>query len=580
MYKGAVELTRTPDVPVPPRRFVPDGFDPADLGALAERTDALLARPVGSPADLREWVVDWGELGGVVDGEHVRRLTAMNRDTRRAELAQRLVAYQTEVLPAWERHEDRLIRRYLESPHRAALGKEFEVFDRCRAKAAEIFREANTELQAKVEALGSRYQEIQGAVTVEFRGRTLTPEQSGAVLQETDRGKREEAWRALSARRRKDRERLDALFDEQLALRHRIARNAGFASFTDYTFARLNRFDYTPADCRRYQEAVAKVVVPVLAELRRERQRRLGVGALRPWDLDVSLFGAAPAELFRDQDGYVALVRRVFRAVDPAFAADFDVLVRNGLLDLMSRPGKAPGGYNAAIEDIRLPFIFYNAVGRRGDLGVMLHEGGHAFHTLAVRDLDLHAYRSLVPSEFCEVASMSMEFLGFERLDGILGADELRDFTWSHFEGILGTFAHVAMGDAFQAWVYGHPGHSPAERHARWIALADIYMPGIDWSGLSDERIGTWQRILHFFLLPFYFIEYGIAQIGALQLWQRELEDHEAAVRGYRRALSLGGSRPLPELFAAAGLRFAMDEAILREVVPPVTAKLRGLLAG
>ncbi|MHC4137586.1 MAG: M3 family oligoendopeptidase [Planctomycetota bacterium] len=574
-----MELTQTPDVAVPPRRFVPADFDPSDLAALDSQVRSLLERPLANADSLRRWIVDWGELAACVGAQHTRRMTAMNRDTQNEALRERYLRYQKETIPAWERHDDRLNRRYLACLHRDALGEEFEVFDRAKAKAAEIFREENTELSAQVEALATRYLEIQGGITVEFRGQTLTKEQCGAYLQDTDRATREEAYLAIQRRMIVERNGIDELYDEQIRLRHRIANNAGFDSFTEFRFAELERFDYTPADCAAYQDAVAEVVVPALSELRTERLRRLGVDTLRPYDREVSVFGHQPAQLFEDQDGYVALIDKVLCEVDRVFSTDLDILVRNGLLDLMSRPGKAPGGYNAAVEDIRLPFIFYNAVGRRADVRTMLHEGGHAFHTLATRDLDVFHYRT-APIEFCEVASMSMELFGFERLDGVLDPAEFRDFAYGQFGGILMTLASVALIDAFQMWIYAHPGHDREERRAQWRALTERFMPGTDWTGLEEFQASQWQRIPHLFCVPLYFIEYGIAQLGALQLWRKEKQDHDASIAGYRHALALGGSRSLPELFAAAGIRFAMDEAVLRELVPEVMAKLRGLLEG
>lgn len=574
-----MELTQTPDVAVPSRRFVPADFDPSDLAALDRLVQSLLERPLANAGSLRAWIVDWGELASCVGAQHTRRMTAMNRDTRNDVLRERYLAYQKEVIPAWERHDNRLNRRYLACLHRDALGKEFDVFDRAKAKEAEVFREENTELSAQVEALATRYLEIQGGITVEFRGRTLTKEQCGALLQDTDRATREAAYLALQRRMLEERDAIDELYDKQIHLRHRIANNAEFDNFTEFRFAEMGRFDYTASDCVAYQDAVADVVVPALNELRAERLRRLGIETLRPYDREVSLFGHQPARLFGDQEAYVALIHKVLRAVDHGFSADLDILVRNGLLDLMSRPGKAPGGYNVAVEDIRLPFIFYNAVGRRADVRTMLHEGGHAFHTLAMRDHDIFDYRT-APIEFCEVASMSMELFGFERLEGVLDADEFRDFAYGQFSGILATLASVALVDAFQMWIYAHPGHSRDDRRTQWVTLSERFMPEVDWSGLEEHQASNWQRIPHLFCVPLYFIEYGIAQLGALQLWRKERQDHEAAIAGYRKALALGGSRTLPELFEAAGIRFAMDAAILRELVPEVMTKLRSLLNG
>ena len=568
-----MELTRTPDVPVPPRRFLAADFDPADRAAFDAVVKSLLDRPVATPAELRRFIEDWGELGSAYWGEWARRLIAMNRDTRDKGLVQSYRDYQQGISPAWQRADDALSRKYLASKARGDLGAGFVVFDRKQENAAALFREENVELSTKAEEVGAGYQQVMGGITVEYRGKTLTREQCGALLQETDRAAREEAWRARADRMAEERDKIDGLLDEVVGLRHAMAKNAGFDSYADFRFRQMERFDYTPEDCRSYHAAAEKVVVPALRELRERRRKTLGLDALRPWDLEVSLVGAPPRDLFQDQADLETLLGRIFRAVDPVFAADFDILVRNGLLDLMTRPGKAPGGYNCPVEDIRLPFIFWNAVGRRGDLRVMLHEGGHAFHTLAVRNNPVLQYRH-APTEFSEVASMAMELLGFERLEGILDDDELREFTHQQFEGILGILAHVALVDAFQAWMYGNPKHTREERATKWRELSRRFQPGIDMAGLeSYARIG-WQRIPHLFTHPLYFIEYGIAQIGALQVWRSEKRDHAGAVKAYRKALALGGSRPLPELFEAAGIRFAMDEAILKDLVPDVLARI------
>jgi len=572
-----MELTRTPDIETPPFRFVPAEMPldaPAELEPFVQE---LLARPLATAADLRAWIVDWGELGSRVDAEWARRLTAMNRDTKSAALRDRLLKFQRGIMPAWQKHDDALTRRYLASPLRKELGAEFAVFDRDRRQAAEIFREENATLLAEAEGLAARFQEIQGSITVPFGGRELTKEQCAAELQATDRKVREAAYRALGKRMLAERDAIDDVYDELIALRHRIATNAGFDSYVDFRFAELCRFDYTPADCAAYHRAVEKVVVPAVRDLRALRRKRLGLEALRPYDLEVSLFGNEPRTLFTDQAGFVGLVRRVFEAVDPVFASDFDILVRNDLLDLMSRPGKSPGGYNCAVEDMRLPFIFYNAVGRRGDVRVMLHEGGHAFHTLATRNVDILPYRSS-PTEFGEVASMSMELFGLERLQGILDEQEFREYVFGQLDRTLGTFTLVALIDAFQAWIYAHPDHTREERRAKWVELSGRFGPDVDWAGLDEIRDNGWQRIPHLFSHPLYFIEYGIAEIGALQMWKREKENHAAAVAGYRRALALGGSRPLPELFQAAGIRFAMDERILGELIPDVHAQARAML--
>jgi oligoendopeptidase F len=571
-----MQLTRTPDVPVPANRFVPEGFDPADTEALEALVQKLLDRPIGSSDELREWIYDTGEIAAQVQGGWARRATAMHRDTRNEESKRRHLDYAQRVMPLVQRLENRVTRRYLECEHRTGLGEEFEVFDRHKTRAAEIFREENTELFAEEQKLSAAWQEVMGAVTVELDGEELTTQQCAAKLQERDRDLRERAYLAMARRRAQDHEKIDGIFDELIALRQHMAENAGFENYRDFRFASLGRFDYTPEDCERFHEAAEKTVLPVLRERNEVRRRILGLARLRPCDMDVSLFNRDPERVFEDQEGYVALLRRFFEAVDPVFADEFEILVRNGLLDLMSRPGKAPGGYNCPVGDIRLPFIFFNAVGMAGDVRVLLHEGGHAFHTIACRSIPVTDYRHS-PAEFAEVASISMELFGLERAEGILGEQRARELAFRNLQGHLQVFASVAQVDAFQHWVYSNPGHGREERRNKWNELRGRFLPDVDWSGLEEFRGYGWQAIPHLFTHPLYYIEYGIACLGALQMWRNEREDHDRAVAAYRRALALGGSRPLPELFEAAEIRFGMDEAIFEEVVPDLVARIREL---
>ena len=326
--------------------------------------------------------------------------------------------------------------------------------------------------------------------------------------------------------RDRDRERIEEVFDEMLQLRHRIALNAGFENYRDYRFRALCRFDYEPAQCYEFHEAVEEVVVPAVRELTARRIDKLGLDSLRPWDRVVSPFGRSPEPPFEDEKEYIKKTRALFQAVDPVFEEDFDILQRNGLLDLMSRTGKAPGGYMYPIEDMRLPFIFFNAVGTHSDIQTLLHEGGHAFHTLATREEPLGDYRS-APMEFCEVASMSMELFGLERIDEIYAPEDSREHKYLQFEGIVDLFGWVATIDAFQHWLYTHPGHSRQERREEWVELASRFSPHIDWSGMEDHFAYLWHRQGHLFSQPFYYIEYAIAQIGALQAWLAESRDHD-----------------------------------------------------
>ena len=572
-----MELTRTPDVELPQFRIVPEGFHPTDLDALKALVDGLLAREPASPEELREWVYDWSELQSVISGEYSRAFVAQNRDTKSEAFKDALTRYQQVVLPEWHSLQNRLTKKFLASPHLDALGSAFDVLVRGEKREDEIFREQNGPLIAEDRGLGTRYNELVGNAMVELDGESLTVQQASAKLIDPDRELRERAFRAIADTFAGQRATIDTIYDEMIDVRQRIAANAGFDNFRDYRFAAMHRFDYAPADCEAYIEGVERHVLPAFREAVRFRKGRLGLETLRPWDREVSLFDRPPTKLFGSQEEYVALLQRLFRSVDPVFERDFDVLVRNDLLDLMSRPGKAPGGYNCGVEDMRLPFIFFNAVGRREDLRVMLHEGGHAFHTLAGRGLPVIEYRH-APTEFCEVASMSMELFGIERLGEVMSAEEAHEVEYTQMEAILAVFVSVARTEAFQHWVYTAGRPDAAERQAKWNEVAERFGDGVtDWTGLESIRASMWQRIPHLFGQPFYMIEYGIAQIGALQMWRKEKLDHDGTVANYVEALGLGGSRPLPDLFSRAGIRFAMDAEILSEVIPPVVERMQEL---
>jgi len=568
-----VEITYAPDVAPPPWRFVPPGFDAADPKAVEALAGRLIRRPHGSVKDLEAWLLDVADLSRAVLAARGRRRIAMTRDTSDAEARDAHLAFERDLVPRWHLLHERIRRRYLESPYRRALGPRYEMLDRHLAAAQEIFRRENVPLLADEEALSARYAQLVGKRTVSFRGVAMREQECAALLEEPDRGTREDAYLALAAGRAADEEETEALFDELLALRHRIARNAGSSDYREFRFLDLRRFDYGPAQCAAFHEAVERHAVPALTARMEERRRTLGLDALRPYDRFASQDGRAPGRAFGDERALVALGQRLFRAVDPGFEEEFAILVRNGLLDLMARPGKAPGGYNAEVHDLRLPFIFANSVGRHADVKTLLHEGGHAFHTLATRDEPVPEL-SHAPMEFCEVASMTMELFGLEKFEAAIPKDEARAAAIQLLEQRLWLFVWVATIDAFQHWLYTHPGHAREERREAWAALRARFEPFVDWTGLEAARAIDWHQQLHLFRYPFYYIEYGIAALGSLQIWQRYCRDPAAAVAGYRAALALGGRLPLPELFAAAGARFAMDGPAVKGAVEGIVARL------
>jgi oligoendopeptidase F len=560
-----------------PHQWLPEAVDFARWEAIEPWYRKLIDRPIGSAEELETWLRDMGELNAAVGQEGVKRYVAMTCQTDDPAREESHLQWIRDVEPKLKPLQNDLRARYLDSPFRAGLdAKRYEVYDRAQTNRRDLYREANIPRETAIAELEQQYQKVIGAMTVQFRGKEYTPAQMAPFLEETDRALRQEAWELVARRRLADRDVLDGLFDQMRALRADVAKEAGFASFTEYAYRSRERFDYDEKSAYAFHDAIESVVVPLARQLQEARRAALKLERLRPWDLAVDPLGRPPLRITNDPEKLAEGTEKIFREVDPALGAQFGFMRRNDLLDLANRKGKAPGGYQTTFEDDRLPFIFMNAVGIDGDLRTLLHEGGHAFHSLAARGETLAAYRE-APIEFCEVASMSMELLG-ARDRGVFYSPEDADRSYrSLLEGIVLILPWIATVDAFQHWVYANPNHSRAERRAAWNALLDRFGGNVDWSGFEEARSSSWHRQLHIFLYPFYYIEDGIAQLGALQIWKRSIDDRAAAVAGYKRGLSLGGSRPLPELFQAAGIRFDFSRETLAPLMDTIGEQLAGL---
>jgi len=557
-----------------PRQWLPADAELKSWDQIEPWYRQLIDREIDSPEALERWLSDAGELGAAVGQEGVKRYIAMTCQTDDPAREAAYLEFVREIEPRLKPLQNAIREKYLDSPHRAGLPRNrYLVFDRAQENRRALYREANIPRETALAELEQQYQKVVGAMTVQFQGQERTPAQMSPFLEETDRELRKTAWELVAKRRLADRDTLDELFDRMIALRGEVAHEAGFPDFTGYAYRLRERFDYGVKDAEAFQNAIEKVVVPLAKRLQEERRAALGVETLRPWDLAVDPLGRLPLRPFENVEQLAERTEAIFASVDPELGRQFRYLRTHDLLDLANRKGKAPGGYQTTLEDDRLPFIFMNAVGLDGDLRTLLHEGGHAFHALASRGETLAAYRES-PIEFCEVASMSMELLGARDLGEFYNeADAERSYR-QLLEGIVLILPWIATVDAFQHWVYAHPGHTRDERRAAWNAILDRFGGDVDWSGYEEERASSWHRQLHIFLYPFYYIEYGIAQLGALQIWRRALGDRKGAVAAYRRALALGGSRPLPALFEAAGIAFAFDEGTITPLMDAVRSEL------
>jgi oligoendopeptidase F len=519
--------------------------------------------------NVYEWLADWTQLASLLSERFQRTFLATAVDTRDESAAQRYAAFLDEIYPREQSMEQRLKEKLLAS----RLEPEgFAIPLRNLRAEADLYCEANLELLSEELKLGTEYDRIIGAQTVSWQGEEITISQMRPHLQDTNRVKREQAWRLASTRQLADRQSINTLWQKFLDLRLQIASNAGKPDYRAYKWQEMHRFDYSPDDCFQFHQAIETAVVPAAQRIYEKRRQRLGVDNLRPWDLDVDISGRAPLRPVDLADELESKSEVIFHQVDPQLGEYFSTMRREGMLDLENRKGKAPGAFCIGFDATRRPFIFANTVGIQDDVQTLLHESGHAFHFFESDRLPYYQLKH-VPMEFSEVASMGMELLAAPYLTASSGGFYTEQDTArariEHLEEIILFWPYMAIVDAFQHWVYANPqeAYDPSNCDAQWAALWDRFRGGVDWSGLEQEKMTGWQRKEHIHEAPFYYVEYGLAQLGAVQVWRNALQDQAEAVASYRKALSLGGSVPLPQLFSTAGARFAFDSAILKAAV-------------
>jgi oligoendopeptidase F len=551
----------------------PVAFSKAGWSDIAPYFDDLVERPLDA-GTVDEWLRAWSRLEELVTEAAAEAMIAYTIDTSDPEKEKDHLRFSTEILPKMEERSVELARRFValgyETPELATTLARFRT-------SIEIFREANVPIFAELEELSARYQRITGSMTVEWDGVERPLPQLQPFLKSADRAVRERAFRSATQPYIEERSALAGLFDRMYELRQRAARNAGFANYRDYVFPAKFRFDYAPADCERFHEAVERSATPAVARVLEHRRQRLGLDALRPWDLAVDPYRAAPLRPFQTVDEFTGKARRVFDEVDPVLGGQFQTMIDERLLDLDSRKGKAPGGYCETLHFRGRPFIFMNAVGLVDDVMTLLHEAGHAFHAFASHRQPL-IWQRHPGSEAAELASMSMELLASPHLaqpTGYFTPEDHRGAWLEHLEDVLLSLVHIASVDAFQTWIYtSADGGDAAARDEAWLRIRERFEGGVDWTGLERERVARWYRQLHIFMYPFYYIEYGIAQVGALQIWRNSLRDPVQAVARYREALALGAVRSLPEMYRAAGARLTFDPALIGELVQLVEEQI------
>ena len=539
----------------------------------------LAERPIDGDS-IGNWLADWTQLIDRLSETHARLSLAVNQDTTNTEAEARYNLYLDTIYPTSQAANQRLKERILDSGLEPAG---FEIpLRRMRAEAA-IFRKENLPLLTEEHKLSSQYNKIIGAQTVTWEGEELTLQKLRSVYQRPDRSVREQAWRLAATRQLADRETLNHLWSEFGSLRRKLAENAGAPDYRSYRWQQMVRLDYTPEDCLQFQKAIEQVVVPAATRLYEGYRQRLGVDHLRPWDLDLDLHPhLPPLPPYGDIAQLGSKVEMIFQKLNPLLGDYYHIMRSEGLLDLDNRKGKAPGGSCTSFSVARRPFIFMNAIGLASDIRTLLHESGHAFHNFERLKLP-YAQQRIPGLEFAEVASMSMELLTFpyiaEEQGGFYPGAQAKQFCRAHLEHVLTFWPYMAVVDAFQHWVYTNQDLAKETRRCdeKWLELWGRFLPGVDWSGLEDEAMTGWQRKQHIFRSPFYYVEYGLAQLGAVQVWRNALLDPEKALQNYRHALSLGGTVTLPELYQAAGAKLAFDADTLKQAVDLVESTIAAL---
>jgi oligoendopeptidase F len=561
-----------------PRQFLSSKTD------LIKKEDAihwyqeLLNRPIGSVKDLENWLLDKSELEAALDQTGAIlyiRMTCQTDDQARAGAYQHFIET---VIPAIKPLDDQLNKKLLESNKKFSLDSHrYGLYIKHVEVDVDLFVQENVPLQTKVDLLSQEYQTVCGAMTIHFKDKEHTLPQMSKYLFDPDRQLREDAWRAVAKRRLKDKEKLEVIFNEMSSLRNSIAKNARCSDFIEYKFRSLHRFDYSSKDCKEFHRTVETLVVPLQKQILEKRKKDMGLSSLRPWDTAVDPLGKKALKPFLEVSDLIEGCQKIFYKVNGQLGEEFEHFAKAGLLDLASRKGKAPGGYQSSLQETRQPFIFMNAVGVDDDVRTLMHEAGHAFHSMASRKDPLLGYRH-GPMEFNEVASMAMELLAGEHIAGFYNQEDEVRSNKMHFEEIISLLCWVAVVDAFQHWMYENPQHTPEERKMAWLKThARFGGDGIDWISLEEERSFLWHRQLHIFEVPFYYIEYGIAQLGALQVWLNSRKDYSQAVADYQKALSLGGSKPLPELYQTAGIRFDFSSNTIAPLMEAVWKELSRL---
>jgi oligoendopeptidase F len=566
----------TADIKRQPHHFLPADFKVVDWKSLEPFFNDLLNRPLTNKTDLEKWLKDQSELEAAVSEDACWRQIRMTCDTENKELEEAFNYFCLHIQPQIQPMADALNKKLIATPLLSELEKDkYHTYLRSIRKSIELFREENIPLQAEMAVLQQQYGQITGAMTVKINDTEYTFQQASKFLESPDRKLREEVYRKIQDRRLQDKQTLDELYDKLIALRNTEAKNAGFDNYRDYRFKELGRFDYSTEDCYQFHEAVKLHVLPLVNKIYEKKKKQLGLDELRPWDMDAEPEGQEPLRPFKTSEELVQKSIACFNRMRPFFGQCLQKMREMQHLDLESRKGKAPGGYNCPLAESGAPFIFMNAAGQMHDVTTMVHEGGHAVHSFLAHPLPLNGFKEY-PMEIAEVASMAMELFSMDHWESFFdNKEDLQRAKEHQLERVITIFPWIATIDKFQHWIYENPVHTHAQRTAAWNTILKEFQDSIiNYEGLDTYRSNAWQRQLHLYEVPFYYIEYGIAQLGAIGMWMQYKKDAEKALDNYCEALALGGTRTLPELYKTAGLEFDFSPGKIKTLMEFVNEQM------
>lgn len=561
----------------PTRQFVDNELKIESWDSIRPYFEDLVSREISNSKEMLKWLSDQSELEAILEEDLAWRYIKMTINTKDESLSASYSKFVSEIQPKIAPLEDQLNKKLVALPYLSELESDaaYSILFRRIRTALELYREDNIPLQAELAEEAQKFGTISAAMTITHNGKELTMQQASLILKDPDEALRELIFKQISERRAQDTDKLHDLFDILLNKRHQVALNAGFKNFRDYKMVAMGRFDYTVEDCYAFHESIKKQIVPLVKELQKKRLAKMGKDMFKPWDLQVDPEGKAPLKPFKTGKELLEGTVNMFERIDPYFGDCLRTMNNMQHLDLESKGGKAPGGYNYPLYEIGVPFIFMNAVGSQQDLVTMVHEGGHAVHSFLSRELALTGFKNL-PSEVAELASMSMELISMSEWSEFYTSEEdLKRAKIEQLESIIKILPWIAQVDEFQHWLYSHPDHSRSERTAKWMELNEAYGTGLtDWTGFEYALETSWQRQLHIFEVPFYYIEYGIAQLGALGVWINSLKDKNKAIEQYKAALKLAYTRSIPEIYSTAGIKFDFSN----EHISTLTARLQAEL--